>query len=304
MKLIFSPKLVFCLGLLSASSSTFSATTGTSGLISFVATNKTTQPDGDDEGTEPDPRTVKDFHLEIKGVAVGPGPGEQGNIKVIKDGTFTGGNPSQTSPLGANNVKGSGTPNVEIDLDRDILPGGTLELKFEVVYDTIITITKSYWTIKDINTKSVPVPDSDGGQVPIPGYHVNDPAVSPPSPPGTIKFDLRNDLDLPMGIRNLQFLVNSPGLDINTVVPGATPGFGAIEADVVLNPNSILTFILPGSVDPGNFVYAQGAIFDSAFTSQSGLFTIGEQVPESAHGWAVAAFSGVLVASRCRGRRR
>lgn len=98
------------------------------------------------------------------------------------------------------------------------------------------------------------------------------------------EFTLFNDTDAAFGIRGLQFLVDVPLLlDFDNLVAGEVPGFGAPLADFILPAQSSITFFVPGNLAAGNFLFAQGRMFNITNPSvETGAFLYGHQaaVPE------------------------
>ena len=93
------------------------------------------------------------------------------------------------------------------------------------------------------------------------------------------EYTLINSFDVSMGIRGLHFLVNVAELPLDTLDPESALGFGPTIADFVLAAQSSKTFFVPGDLAPGNFLYAQGLVFDSEFTEQTAAFIHGHQEP-------------------------
>jgi hypothetical protein len=57
-------------------------------------------------------------------------------------------------------------------------------------------------------------------------------------------YAIFNDLDVPMGIVNLQFLVNVPEIPIENLDPGMMAGFGSPVPSFILLPHTFMSFRL------------------------------------------------------------
>jgi hypothetical protein len=201
---------------------------------------------------------VQDYHMKIV---------DKGGKLNFVSGSFG------STALQAGNITGNGTDTVSIDIDGNIgaQAKGTVQLKF-VQAKNQIRVTESQWTMKDIQGKSVPIPANLGGEAKVPGFQVaNDP-----------EYIIYNDFSEAIGIRNLGFLVDVPALDFDSLDPGSVGGFTMIQPDFVLGPLSSLSIFVPGTLAPGNFLYAQGDIWTADFTEQTGSFIHAHQaaVPE------------------------
>ncbi len=221
-----------------------------------------------------------DFHLEIVSV-----PDPNGNVEPLTvSGLISGGNLHiPTLP-----VPGEGTGKLTIDFAGGKVADGDSEfLGVSLKQKTnTIRISSAYWT-----------PAGAGaGDVPIPGFLVeNDP-----------EYTIFNDFDTAIGIRGLQFLLNAPEMPIDSLLSGSMLGFVPMLADdIVLQPHSYMLLHVPGDLDPGNFLYARGTIFDANFTSETGAFVHGHQAPvPEPTSFAIFGFGAlVLVAGRRRSKR-
>jgi len=85
-------------------------------------------------------------------------------------------------------------------------------------------------------------------------------------------YTIFNDMDEPFGIRDLQFLIDSP--EPADFLPFSLEGFGTPMADFVLGPGASRSFQLPDWT-PGNFFFAQGRVFDASFTHEDSEFLHG-----------------------------
>jgi hypothetical protein len=98
-----------------------------------------------------------------------------------------------------------------------------------------------------------------------------------------LTFTIFNDLGSTLGIRGLQFLVNSPELSFDAIDPGSLSGFDTPRPDFSLSPGQNKPFDLVGNVDDGNFIYAHGFTYDVNTGLTTGAFVLGGQfVPEPA----------------------
>jgi|GEM_PF-6007269 len=125
--------------------------------------------------------------------------------------------------------------------------------------------TNAYWT--DRSHEKVK-------DVTIPGFSVVDDPI----------YTIFNESSVPIGIRNLQFLVNVPEIYFGSLDPGSEPGFGAVMQEFILSANSSKVFNVPGIINPGNYLYAQGEMYNVESGEVIGAFIHGHQsipVPES-----------------------
>lgn len=211
------------------------------------------------------PQTATDYHLKIKS------ENENLNVTKVNGGAFTG-----------SSIANNGSKEVTIDMIGGEVPAGDPEkdkntFAIEVKQkENKIRIIESYWTGKDgviLDT------------VAIPGFKVEG------DPVYTIFNDFSN---FTLGIRNLEFQVNVPELDIDSMLPGFESGFGFTQADFSLGPNSSFEIIIPGLIDPGNFLYAQGILFDVNSNENIGAFIHGHQEPIPEPATMVLFMVGIL----------
>lgn len=201
---------------------------------------------------------ANDFHIEInKDFPPDKLPEELG-IK-IKSNKLKG-----TTGLTVDPTKHTSTIKINGKLGEKVEVGDKDTIKIEFPSEkNELKINKAYWT-KDTS----PLP---GGNVPekkLPGFKV----VGDP-----IYTFINSSLDEAIGVRNLQFLFNVPEVPLDDLEPGTIAGFGPSLPDFVVAPGGSIDFNIPGSLDPGNFLYAQGELFDAGFTELQGVFLHGHQ---------------------------
>jgi len=184
---------------------------------------------------------------------------------------------------GTAKVTGDGTAKISIDLDGAMNSSKNVFGTFRVEIlgtGNEMEITESYFT-RD-HTKIEPT-------LGLPGLKVR----------GDPEYVLINSFDFPMGIRDLQFLVNVAEIPLEALDPGSMPGFGPTIADFVLSPRSERTFFVPGDLAPGNFLYAQGLVFDSEFTEQTTAFIHGHQAAVPVPSTGILLLVGILGICGC-----
>jgi hypothetical protein len=91
------------------------------------------------------------------------------------------------------------------------------------------------------------------------------------------QFTLFDDTSVSFDLVNVSVLVNSPGLDLSTLDPGNAPGFTSVVTPISLG----VPFDVPGTVDPGNWAYIQGSIFDPSVGQTVESFIYGDSVQVS-----------------------
>lgn len=171
-----------------------------------------------------------------------------------------------------------------IDINFDVtVPAGT---SGTVIIDLFqenqdIKVIKSNWTSKDTDGNSVNI-----GEVRIPGFAADggEGATNGGGVEEQANYTIRNDFETPIGIGDLQFLFNVPELDPDSIDPGMIPDFGLPEEDFILGPLSTQTFTFADTLDPNNFIYAQGRVFDivGSGSGMDGMF--GEEIALFIHG--------------------
>jgi hypothetical protein len=165
-------------------------------------------------------------------------------------------------------ISNNKTPMVTVDWDcfLPINNARNLRLNFRS-RNNAVQVLESFFTVK-VNGESEKLID-----FPIPGFEVQ----------GDPIYTIYNDFDTDMEIKNLAFLVNVPEIPGGSIIPGELPGFGTPVADFLLPANSSVVFNVPGIIDPGNWFYAQGDVFDPNTGEQLASFVDGheEPIPES-----------------------
>lgn len=201
--------------------------------------------------------TADDYHIKIND------PAGALNINKIDKGPFT----SETHT-------GNGTGTVTVDFFGGKVPPGGFPLNgigIEFIQkDNLSRVTESYYTETDIDGNHVKI-----GDAPLKGFKVD----------GDPIYTVFNDMDVSIGIRDLQFLVNVDEIPFESLNPGNLSSFGTLTAalsDFVLAAHSSLDINVAGTLDPGRFLYAQGTTYDATFTTQESVFLDGHQsaVPE------------------------
>jgi hypothetical protein len=227
----------------------------------------------------PDPTlTASDFHLKVQSLSPA----------FLLFGTEDLDVTSTNGPAGSSaSVQGSGTPTITADwsgLSIGSGKPGSFGVSILQKHNKI-GITEAFWTYPNGSTFGVE----------IPGFGVfTDP-----------EYFIGNDFTDPIGIRGLQFLVNVPEIPLGSLIPEEIPGFGPVVPDFILNPISSQEFTLP-NVDLGNFLYAQGEIFDVVTGQVTGAFIQGHQAPVSEPPAVGLLAVGLLMLAGCRcfGERR
>lgn len=198
------------------------------------------------------PFTATDYHLKIESP-------EGENLTLLRARRVTAPPTSDTS--------GNNTPTLTMNF---LLPGITSGISdaFEIQIlqqNNEIRVVESFWTAKDVDGNTIPIGDAK-----IPGFDVK----------GDPIYTIYNDFSDPIGIRNLQFLVNVPELSLDSITTiESIPGFGSTISDFALSPNSFLAFNIPENLDPGSFLYTRGQIFDVTSGVVVGTFLQGHQSP-------------------------
>jgi len=215
-------------------------------------------------------QAAKDFHLVITSAT-----DEFQPTKITNDGGFT----AQTTNTSVDGVLTIDFEEGNVNNNADLKAG--IELKG---IKNKVGINRAFWT------------DGAGaniGGVAIPGFKAS----------GDPIYTIFNDLDTSLGIRGLQFLVNSPELPLESLDPGAMSGFSSPLSDFVLAPGGMRTFEVPGTVDPGRFFYAQGTLFDVSSDDVTGAFIHGS-LAVSEPGSLVLLMTGMvwMLGVACRSR--
>jgi hypothetical protein len=71
-----------------------------------------------------------------------------------------------------------------------------------------------------------------------------------------------------------------PEVAFDDLDPGTISGFGTPLADfILLPPSGSIDFNIQVTLDPGNFLYAQGDVYDSGFNEMEGTFLHGHESP-------------------------
>lgn len=215
---------------------------------------------------------VTDYHLVIDHNSPDP------HIKVDFKKVPRFGLPFNAHPITEQMVVSEQFPTGEViftlNLDVKVAENKTLEvyLPLERTLNQF-RIGASYWTGVDVLGNQGKIAD-----IPVPGFKVV----------GDPEYTIFNDFDDPMGIRGLQFLFNVPEINSADLDPGYMAGFGATLSDFVLPAHSSFTIFVPGVLDPGNFLYAQGFVYDELFTTESASFLHGHQEPVPEGGTTLA----------------
>jgi hypothetical protein len=209
---------------------------------------------------------AKDFHVVIHSTS------ENLNVTNIAPGPFV-----ATSPINNN------TSTVTINWVSDLtIPTGPIKIGFKTLQkDNFISITEAYFTSGGGISNPTKIP---GGDVKIPGFQAQ----------GEATYTIMNDFSEPLGITGLQFLVNVPELSFDGLDPGSMPGFGPPVPDFVLPAMGSMSFSFPENVDPGNFLYAQGSMFDVVSGDLTGSFIQGHQSPIAEPSTVLLVVAGLL----------
>jgi hypothetical protein len=184
----------------------------------------------------PDPmRVATDFHLVIQSLS--PSFFLFGTENLDVTGTA---GPMGSAPF----IQGSGTTMLTVDWSLlAVPPGGSAKFGVEITQkNNEIRITSAGFTYPGGSFFGVVIPSFAAQGDPV--------------------YIIGNDFSVPIGIHNLEFLVDVPEIPLGSLDPGAMPGFGSPLPDFTLAPNSAMTFNVPGNLQPGNFLYAQGDVFD------------------------------------------
>lgn len=228
---------------------------------------------------------VNDFHMQVKNTGVG-------NVNFI-DGTYGIQFVMKTNKIAAANITGDGTPTLALDLNVNVADGESLVVNLRFAQSTGELIENYYWTINGTR-----VPKNQNGNAPTPGFKLE----------GNQQYTLFNDFDVPLGIHGLQFLLNAPELsfgqldqiDPSTQLPGP---WSDPVSDFVLQPGGSQLFNF-GTLAPGTFFFAKGAVFDDQFQVPYSEFIHGVRVPEPGNLVLLgigALVTGWFAARRCRG---
>lgn len=216
-------------------------------------------------------RDLTDYHLVIEHAASDPGgvnlDPKKKPFSKVKSHLFS--EPITPAMLVHENLVGLTellTLNLTVAVPKD--DSLTVSLPLERRKNEFL-VHSSYWTGDDVLLG----PNAKIADVPIPGFSVK----------GDPEYTIFNGFDDAIGIRGLQFLFDVPEIDPELINPGLMTGFGALLDDFVLPGHSSLTFMIPGTLDRGKYLYAQGSVFDAAFTMETASFLHGHQepVPES-----------------------
>jgi hypothetical protein len=227
-------------------------------------------------------QNLTDYHLVIEHAASDPGgvnldPKKKPFSKV---GSAIFSNPITPAMMVRDNLLGM-TALLTLDLTVAVPKGDSLLVSLPLVRrKNEFLVYSSYWTGDDV----LRGPNVKIADVAIPGFSVK----------GDPEYTIFNGFDEAMGIRGLQFLFDVPEIDAELIDPGLMPGFGAVVDDFVLPGHSSLTFFIPGMLDHGNFLYAQGSVFDTTFTTETASFLHGHQEPVPEPGPLLALLAPVL----------